>query len=193
MGCGQTKVVESLANKTDISPTKVVRDLTVEYLGGLLMPQNPASQADTVGSSYTYFDDLDALKQARSMRIECLTIFYSQYINGLEVSYYIEDVLKTITHSRMSGKKARVDFFVNEAIASMHCTYSEKGIHSIRIVTTDGRKVEALGSIGQGVSSEEASVSKEREIVGFRGAFGKHLVYQRKEKLWDSEGRLGSI
>lgn len=173
MGCGQTKVADSLAHKSEMSIKIKSADISEEFLGGKISTSFTSDR--TSKTEITNFDDLNYLKQTQSARIESLTIFYSTLINGLEVSYYIEDNLKTLTHSKVSGKKLRIDFFLNEAIASINCTYSAKGIHSIRIETTEPRTLEAVGSTGKGSSCQQVTLQKERVIIGFKGSYGKNL------------------
>jgi hypothetical protein len=171
MGCGQTKVSNSLATKVNPIPPLTAAQISEQYLGGLYASTTRQSGS---GAEVSSFDDLELLK--RVTRLESLTVFYAQLVNGLEVCYDVDDNLKTVTHAAVSGKKARIDFFINEGIASIRCTYSEGGIHSLEITSTEGRKINAVGSLGEGANSEEASKDNSTDIVGFKGVYSKHLL-----------------
>jgi hypothetical protein len=187
MGCGQTKVTNSLSSKVHQIPFTAA-EISEQYLGGLLASDSVTKHAGS-DAQVTSFDDLELLR--RVSRLEALTVFYSQFVNGLEVSYYVDDSLRSLTHAAVSGRKARIDFFVNEGIASIRCTYSEGGIHSLEVTSTEGRKLTAVGSLGEGAHSEETSKSNSTGIVGFKGAYSKHLLLLSCYlALMDSSARL---
>lgn len=155
---------------------KVISEVTEEFLGGLPITLNPNGEALYIENGIIYFDDIVYLKQTRSARVESFTVYYSEYINGIEISYYIGSVLKTLCHATTAGKKARIDFFLSEAIAEIACTYGETGLHSLSLMTTDGRSLEAVGSVGLGRLQREVKMTESMDIVGFYGAINSHLV-----------------
>jgi hypothetical protein len=175
MGCGQTKVVSPITTAVQQPPAKVISDVSVEFLGGLGSPRRLGEEATKTEGGVTYFDDEVYLKQSSS-RLEAMTVFYSQYINGVEVSYYIGNTLKTLCHAHTSGKKSRIDFFLNEGIESISCTYGELGVHSFKLMTTDSRKIEACGSQGLGSQTKTISRTTDKDILGFFGAYNSHLL-----------------
>jgi hypothetical protein len=175
MGCGQNKIVNPIALAVQQPHTKVIRDVSVELLGGLQKPQRLGEEATMTEGGVTYFDDEVYMKQSSS-RIEAMTVFYSQYINGVEVSYYIGTTLKTLCHAHTSGKKTRIDFLLNERIDSISCTFGDSGVHSFKLMTTDSRKIEVCGSQGLGSQAKAISRTTDKDILGFFGAYNSHLV-----------------
>lgn len=174
MGCGRTKVADSHISRSTLS--KTIREVSVEYLGGAQIPVKLTSESFVSDNGTLYFDDVEYLKQTQAARLESLTVYFSDYINGIEVSYYIDTLLKTLTHATTSGKKARIDFFASEAIATIGCSYDDRGLRSIKITSTDGRKLEAVGKLGVGTQTKEIRMTPDKDIVGFLGAVNSHLV-----------------
>jgi hypothetical protein len=131
------------------------------------------------------FDDREFIKQCQSAYIEKLTVYQGELINGLEVSYVLDGILKTVAHHNNQGEKHSLVMVSDEHINSIATSWSDAGLHSLELTTNTGKRINVLGSRGPGPQSKTFTCAAERRgVVAFKGlqrsALGSLLVYTWK-------------
>ena len=72
--------------------------------------------------------------------------------------------------TKRQTEEIKIDDF--EHIETIECTYSDRGVHSLKIKTNTGQQIQVEGSAGQGQYRREIRLrSHNKAVIGFRGTF----------------------
>jgi hypothetical protein len=64
-----------------------------------------------------------------------------------------------------------------EHMEYVHCTYSQRGLHSVTFKTNTGRLLVCEGSVGKGPLTRELNLREHNKaIIGFRGLYSTHIL-----------------
>ena len=127
------------------------------------------------------FDDNEHIKPSKSFHVERIIIYYSKFICGLDITYKLDGKNKTVehrgtaTHSPCMQDKVLLEEF--EHIEFVHCTYSQRGLHSLFFRTNTGRLMNCEGQVGKGSLTRELNLrDHNKALIGFRGLLSSHIL-----------------
>jgi hypothetical protein len=165
MGCGaSTRPVIVLYINEANPPCELVAGDAAD-MPGFFPPSGLITKPDCV-----WFDDREFVKQCRSAMIEAVAVYQGELINGMEITYVLDGMVKVVLHGQTKGLKRFVQMQEAQHINSITCTWSEAGVHSLELTMSNHASLKAVGTKGEGNQRKVFSCAGERRgFVAFKG------------------------